>query len=79
MLTVRRGEEHIECVIQALSKRRGPAKVAVTLYAETPDSQKRRAAQRDQKRFVSYFAPSPNKRPDKKSRRQLIDFQRGKE
>lgn len=79
ILEVRRGDERMEFAVLELSKRRGPASVAATLYAETEQSQRLRAEQQDGKRFTSYFAPSPERRPDKKSRRQLIDLQRGKE
>lgn len=79
LLEVRRGDQRMELTVVELSSRRGPASRAATLYTETEASQARRAEQQDSKRFTTFFAPSPQRRPDKKSRRQLIDLQRGKE
>ncbi|HFD79266.1 MAG TPA: RNA-binding protein [Gammaproteobacteria bacterium] len=57
--------------VLALSDRRGPAKVAQTLYREHEDSVRRRAALREQQRLAAASAPHPARRPDKKARRQL--------
>ena len=57
-----------------LSERRGPASVAQTLYAESQESIKRRAALREQHRLAAISAPHPQRKPDKKARRQLRDL-----
>jgi ribosome-associated heat shock protein Hsp15 len=59
-------------VVQGLSAQRGPAPIAQTLYAETPDSLAAREAQAEQRRL----APEPahtiaQGRPTKRDRRDL--------
>jgi ribosome-associated heat shock protein Hsp15 len=57
-----------------LSERRGPAKVAQTLYEESGESIKKREALREQHRLAGASAPHPQRKPDKKARRQLRDL-----
>jgi ribosome-associated heat shock protein Hsp15 len=71
-----RGEQRMEVVVRGLSDKRGPASAARSLYEETAESlgmRQERAALRRSKALVN---PAPAKRPDKKSRRQLIRFGR---
>jgi len=51
---------------------RGPASVAQTLYAETPDSQAKRAVQAEQRRTYREPAAELHGRPTKRDRR-IID------
>ncbi len=78
LLHVQRGDELLELGVEGLSTRRGSATVAQTLYTETTESLKRRQQQKESRKWTTFHAPSPLKRPDKKSRRQLIDLHRGK-
>ncbi|MFM4735466.1 heat-shock protein, partial [Aeromonas caviae] len=48
------------------------APLAQQLYEETEASLKKRAENSEARRFNSQFAPSPERRPDKQERRQLI-------
>lgn len=74
-LDIRRAGERYTVIVRGLSDRRGPASVAATLYEETPDSVERREAERHQRRLERLAMPQPPpKRPDKKSRRQIVRF-----
>ena len=57
-----------------LSERRGPAKVAQTLYEESEESICKREALREQQRLAAATTPHPKRKPDKKARRQLRDL-----
>ena len=68
-LRISRGEERLEVGVLALSDKRGPASVAVTLYEETQASRTAREAAREQHKLLG--ANAPPKRPDKQARRDL--------
>ena len=72
---IRRDEWRMEVIVRGLSDRRGPAKVAVELYEETPASIEKRALEREGRR--AQRAAAPPKRPDKKARRELRRLSRG--
>lgn len=76
-LSITRGTECLDVVVVALSDRRGPAPVARGLYEETAESQARRREQAALRRMRAQANPAPAKRPDKKSRRQIIKFTQG--
>ncbi|MDH5230572.1 MAG: S4 domain-containing protein [Gammaproteobacteria bacterium] len=73
-LTVRVGEVEKEVVVLALSGRRGPAKVAQTLYEETAISIEKR--QQQQSTMAEQWSPRSERRPNKKDRRQLVKNKR---
>jgi ribosome-associated heat shock protein Hsp15 len=75
-LRITRGVEEFTVDVLALSARRGPAKVARTLYAETEDSVIRREEAREQRRLVRAPAARPEGRPDKRARRKIRQFLR---
>jgi len=75
--SVRIKKESIEqtVIIKELSGKRGPAKVAQTLYEETQDSIERREKQLQERKAM--YAGMPQhavKRPSKKDRRKIIQF-----
>lgn len=72
---VRGGERH-ELEVLALDTRRGPASVAQTLYAETPESRQLREQRRQEQREHAQFTAPPS-RPDKRARRSLLDLLSG--
>lgn len=74
-LSIQRGLDEYVIRVNALSNRRGPAKEAVLLYAETAASQLRREHLAEQRRLhnASYSQPS---RPTKQDRRRIIRFTR---
>ena len=71
-VVLRQGPVQRTVTVRALSAQRGPAPVAQLLYEETEESLKKRAQNSEARRFNSQFAPSPERRPDKQERRQLI-------
>ena len=75
-LRIVRGLERRVVDVIALSRRRGPAKVAQTLYEETPESIREREELAERRRLSIATAPQPERRPDKRARRRLIRFQR---
>lgn len=73
-LQIRRGHEEYEVEVLALSSRRGPAKEAALLYAETEESQAKRDAAREQRKLVGGPTAKPDGRPDKRDRRKIRKF-----
>ena len=69
----RQGFEYVIRIL-GLSDRRGPASVASLLYQETAESVQRRAALAEQHKLAAASTPHPQRRPDKKARRQLRDL-----
>lgn len=63
--------------VAGLSDKRGPARVAQTLYEETADSIARRQADAEARRLTRMGTPQSARRPDKKQRRQLRRFKQG--
>lgn len=62
-------------IIKALSAKRGPAKVAQTLYEETRESMELREKQtRERKAMYAGMPQHAQKRPTKKERRKIIQF-----
>lgn len=60
--------------IEKISEQRRGAPIAQTLYLETPDSVKKREENAWARKNNAFFSPSPEQRPDKKQRRELIKF-----
>ncbi|XOF33057.1 MAG: RNA-binding S4 domain-containing protein [Candidatus Electrothrix sp. YB6] len=75
-LRIQRGHEEYIVNILALSSRRGPAKIAATLYEETEDSLARRTAAREERRLIRASAARPEGKPDKRDRRKIREFLR---
>ena len=57
--------------VRELSEQRGPAIEAQKLYEESPESQQRRAQQRETRQFVADPAKEIHGRPTKRDRRKL--------
>lgn len=62
--------------VRRIPVRRGPAAEAQACYEETPESAERGLRWREQHRLAALAAPRPDERPDKKSRRELIELAR---
>jgi ribosome-associated heat shock protein Hsp15 len=75
-LTISRGPYTMTVHIEGLSGQRGPASAAQQLYRETEDSLAAREQLREQLRLERAAQPSSHRRPDKRSRRQIIRFTR---
>ena len=70
-LEIHKGGFEFIVEVLALGERRGPAKVAQTLYKESEESIRKREARIEQHRLAAASAPHPDRKPDKKARRQL--------
>ena len=76
-LDITRGHEALEIIVLGFSVRRGPAADARALYTETDASRAARETRTQLRRQWALTNPAPPKRPDKKSRRQIIRFTQG--
>ncbi|NUU65653.1 ribosome-associated heat shock protein Hsp15 [Enterobacteriaceae bacterium BIT-l23] len=76
-LTLRQGNDEREVLIKGISSRRGPASVAVQLYEETAESQSKREKMALARKMNALSMPHPDRRPDKKERRDLMKFKYG--
>ncbi|SHO58355.1 ribosome-associated heat shock protein Hsp15 [Vibrio quintilis] len=72
-ITLRQGYEEKTVVIEKISAQRKGAQEAQTLYTETAESIEKREINTQQRKMNAHN-PSPDKRPDKKQRRDIIKF-----
>lgn len=72
LIRLRQGNDEKEVLVLELSEHRGKAEQAQRLFRETEDSIKKRDQNAEARKFNSQFAPSPERRPDKKERRTLL-------
>ncbi|RYU66708.1 ribosome-associated heat shock protein Hsp15 [Aliivibrio finisterrensis] len=66
--------EEITVIIEIASDQRRGAPIAQTLYKETPISIKQREENAKLRKLNSLGSPHPDKRPDKKQRRDIMRF-----
>jgi ribosome-associated heat shock protein Hsp15 len=71
------GQVQWNVVVRGLSDKRGPAKDAVLLYKETPESAARRAKEAEERRMIRVPGIDLGERPTKRDRRR-IDELRGR-
>ena len=64
-------------VIKAITEQRRPASEAVTLYEETTESIEKREKMALARKLNALTMPHPDRRPDKKERRDLLRFKHG--
>lgn len=76
-LEITKGVDHLVVHVDALSEKRGPAKLAQQLYTETAESIEKRETFAEQRKLLNQAMPHPARRPDKKQRRKLIRFKSG--
>ncbi|UYF98717.1 RNA-binding S4 domain-containing protein [Halomonas sp. GD1P12] len=76
LIRVPQGWDIYEVEVVKLSDQRRGAPEAQTLYAETEQSQARRAKETEARRLNNEVMQHPLKRPDKKQRREIQRFQR---
>jgi ribosome-associated heat shock protein Hsp15 len=74
---VSRGQVRWTVVVAALADRRGPARVAATLYEETPESLASRERQRLELRLARPPGADLGARPTKQARRRIEAMRRG--
>ena len=75
-VTITKGTEHFEVIVRDLSSKRGPAKVAQTLYEETPQSVAKREMNSEQRKLARTATAAPDHKPSKKERRDIQRFKR---
>lgn len=73
-LTISKEGISFEVTVKAIADKRGSAVVAATLYHESEESRAKREAQSELMRLQLATSPHPDKRPDKRSRRRIIQF-----
>jgi len=71
---LRQGNEEKIVVIEKISDQRRGAPEAQTLYRETDESIAKREENAQKHRLNALHSPSPERRPDKKQRRNIIKF-----
>lgn len=76
-LTLRQGNDERTVVIRGISAQRRPASEAVALYEETTESVEKREKMALARKLNALTMPHPDRRPDKKERRNLLRFKHG--
>ena len=74
VVTLRQGYEEKTVTIEQISDRRRGATEAQLLYKETTESIQKREDNAQKRKLNALHSPSPDRRPDKKQRRDLIKF-----
>ncbi|ANE75134.1 ribosome-associated heat shock protein Hsp15 [Dickeya solani] len=73
-ITLRQGNDARTVIVRALSVQRRPAAQAQALYEETQQSIEKREKLAQARKLNALSMPHPDRRPDKKERRDLIKF-----
>lgn len=73
-LTIRRADDTFELTVQDLGDRRVSAKLAQEKYVEDPAGKIRREAAAEQRKLDHQARIQRPRRPDKRQRRQIINF-----
>ncbi|MGY3067423.1 ribosome-associated heat shock protein Hsp15 [Pantoea agglomerans] len=73
-LTLRQGNDERTVVVADISAQRRPASEAQQLYRETDDSIEKREKMAQARKMNALTMPHPDRRPDKKERRDLMKF-----
>ncbi len=77
LLTLRQGNDERTVVVKGITEQRRPATEAVTLYEETTESIEKREKVALARKLNVLTMPHPDRRPDKKERRDLMRFKYG--
>ncbi|HDG1677227.1 ribosome-associated heat shock protein Hsp15 [Kluyvera ascorbata] len=77
LLTLRQGNDERTVVVKGITEQRRPASEAVTLYEETAESIEKREKVALARKLNALTMPHPDRRPDKKERRDLMRFKYG--
>lgn len=73
-IKLRRGSETLTVIIEIISDKRTGAPIAQTLYREKDESIELREKQTQLRKLNALGSPKPEKRPDKKQRRDIMKF-----
>ncbi|RPH28754.1 ribosome-associated heat shock protein Hsp15 [Buttiauxella warmboldiae] len=77
MLTLRQGNDEKTVKVLAVTEQRRPATDATQLYEETAESIAKREKVALARKMNALTMPHPDRRPDKKERRDLMKFKHG--
>lgn len=77
MLTLRQGNDERTVKVLGITEQRRPATEATLLYEETTESVEKREKIALARKMNSLTMPHPDRRPDKKERRDLMKFKHG--
>ena len=77
-LVITREFEKLEVTVVKLAEQRLSAPLAQTMYVESPASVERRAREAEQRKLLRAEKSEQGGRPDKRERRKIIDFIRGR-
>lgn len=73
-ITLRTGLEQKTVIIDKISDQRRGAPEAQLLYTETEESIAKREENSQKRKLNALYSPAPDRRPDKKQRRDIIKF-----
>ena len=76
-LLLRQGNDERTIVVKGITEQRRPASEAVALYEETAESIEKREKMALARKMNALTMPHPDRRPDKKERRDLMRFKPG--
>ena len=76
-LLLRQGNDERTIVVKGITEQRSPASEAVALYEETAESIEKREKMALARKMNALTMPHPDRRPDKKERRDLMRFKHG--
>lgn len=76
-LTLRQGNDERTVVVKGITEQRRPASEAALLYEETAESIEKREKVAMARKLNALTMPHPDRRPDKKERRDLMKFKHG--
>ncbi|WP_024142593.1 ribosome-associated heat shock protein Hsp15 [Salmonella enterica] len=76
-LTLRQGNDERTVIVKAITEQRRPASEAAALYEETAESVEKREKMAQARKLNALTMPHPDRRPDKKERRDLLRFKHG--
>ncbi|WP_421356261.1 ribosome-associated heat shock protein Hsp15 [Pseudocitrobacter faecalis] len=76
-ITLRQGNDERVVVVKNITEQRRPASEAMLLYEETAESIEKREKVALARKLNALTMPHPDRRPDKKERRDLVRFKYG--
>ncbi|MEB4675694.1 ribosome-associated heat shock protein Hsp15 [Enterobacteriaceae bacterium G50] len=76
-ITLRQGNDERVVVVKSITEQRRPASEAMLLYEETAESIEKREKVALARKLNALTMPHPDRRPDKKERRDLMRFKYG--
>ncbi len=76
-LTLRQGNDERTIIVLGITEQRRPATEAMQLYEETAQSVEKREKTALARKMNALTMPHPDRRPDKKERRDLMKFKHG--